>query len=104
MPGTVERGIGETGVQFHPILRGINHIVQVVRRPADLTPFVSESYPSGPGGIRLTPLAGWLEARTGDIHAGRAWAVDPFAMAHPGSGWVAQAEGAGVQGAAADHC
>ncbi len=75
-------------------LRDINHIVQVVRRPADQAPFVSESYPTGQGGVRLTPLADWLDARTRDIRAGKAWAVDPFAMADPFSTWVARARGA----------
>lgn len=67
----------------HPRLRGINHIAQVLRRPADQAPFVSESYSTGPGGVRLTPLADWLDANSRHIRDGRAWAVDPFAMARP---------------------
>ena len=65
----------------YPRVRGINHIVQVLRHPADGTALVSESYPSGPGGVRLTPLTDWLNANAPHIAAGRAWAVDAFAMA-----------------------
>jgi hypothetical protein len=37
-----------------PRARGINHIVQVVRRPTDQIPFVSESIgPDNKGGVRL---------------------------------------------------
>jgi hypothetical protein len=75
-----------------PRLRGINHIVQVVRRPADQAPFVTESRgPSGQGGVRLTPLADWLHGNARYIQAGKAWAVDPFAMADPFSEWVIRA-------------
>jgi hypothetical protein len=74
-------------------LRGINHIVQVVRRPADQAPFVSESCAAGQGGVRLTPLADWLDAHTREIQAGNAWSVDPFAMADPFSTWVTRARG-----------
>jgi hypothetical protein len=67
----------------YPRTRGINHIVQVVRRPADQAAFVSESIgPDGKGGIRLMPLDTWLDAFRPFIAAGKAWAVDPFAMAH----------------------
>lgn len=65
-----------------PRLRGINHIVQVVRRPTDPAPFVSESIDAGSkAGIRLTPLGDWLERNSRFLHEGKAWAVDPFAMA-----------------------
>ncbi len=65
-----------------PRLRGINHIAQIVRRPADQAPFVSESYSINPGGIRLMPLAPWLDIWANEIQAGKAWAVDPFALAN----------------------
>ena len=40
-----------------PRARGINHIVQLVYRPADQMSFVSESIgPDDKGGVRLTPL------------------------------------------------
>jgi hypothetical protein len=67
----------------YPRLRGINHIVQVLRRPTDGAPYVSESHPGGSGGVRLTPLADWLTANASQIQDGRAWAVDPLAMARP---------------------
>jgi len=62
----------------HPRPRGINHIVQLIRRPADDAPFVSESYGGNPAGIRLSPLAEWFESWQPIIHSGNAWAVDPF--------------------------
>jgi hypothetical protein len=65
----------------YPRLRGINHIVQVLRRAPDDAAFVSESHPSGKGGVRLTPLTEWINANAPHIQGGRAWAVDPFAMA-----------------------
>src|SRR5262249_22010226 len=65
----------------YPRVRGINHIVQVLRHPADDTAFVSESHPSGQGGVRLMPLADWLNANASYIRGGKAWAVDAFAMA-----------------------
>ena len=71
-----------------PRLRGINHIAQVVRRPSDGAAFVSESYGDEPGGVRLAPLADWLDVRRRDIRAGNAWAADPFAMADPSSPWI----------------
>ena len=57
----------------YPRLRGINHIVQVLRGPADDSAFVSESHPSGEGGVRLTPLADWLDVNAPHIQGGRAW-------------------------------
>jgi hypothetical protein len=68
----------------YPRVRGINHIVQVLRDPPDDTAFVSESHPSGRGGVRLSPLTGRLNANAPHIQAGRAWAVDAFAMARFG--------------------
>lgn len=71
-----------------PRLRGINHIALVVRRRADQTPFVSESYSINPGGVRLTPLRPWLDNWANEIRSGKAWAVDPFALADPSSAWI----------------
>jgi hypothetical protein len=65
----------------HPRLRGITHIVQVVRRPDDDAPFVSESFDGSVSGIRLTPLAQWLARAQPTIGASEAWAVDPFRLA-----------------------
>lgn len=97
LPRIATIGLNEgyfTWQENRPRLRGINHIAQVVRRPADQAPFVSESYSAGRGGVRLTPLIDWLDAHTRDIQAGKAWAVDPFAMADPFSTWVTRARGA----------
>jgi len=66
----------------HPRPRGITHIVQVVRRPEDDAPFVSEAFGGSPlPGISLTPLAEWLALAQPRIRAGEVWAVDPFRMA-----------------------
>jgi hypothetical protein len=66
----------------HPRPRGITHIVQVVRRPEDGAPFVSEAFGGSPlPGISLTPLAEWLALAQPRIRAGEVWAVDPFRMA-----------------------
>jgi hypothetical protein len=66
----------------HPRPRGITHIVQVVRRPEDDAPFVSESFGSSPlPGISLTPLVEWLVLAQPRIRAGEMWAVDPFRIA-----------------------
>jgi len=47
-----------TGLADHPRPRGITHVAQVVRRPHDGAPFVSDSISTAvPPGIRLTPLA-----------------------------------------------
>ncbi|WP_129958698.1 hypothetical protein [Paraburkholderia sp. UYCP14C] len=65
----------------HPRPRGITHIVQVVRRPEDDAPFVSESFGgSVPPGISLTPLARWLALRRQHLRAGEMWAVNPFRL------------------------
>jgi hypothetical protein len=77
-----------------PRLRGINHIVQLVRRPADGARFVSESYGDASNGVRLTPLDAWLSDWRAEIADGRAWAVDPFAMADPAAAWMLRARGA----------
>jgi len=65
----------------YPRSRGITHIVQVVRRPIDDAPMVSESLGwIEPYGIRLTPLDEWLVLARPHMQAGEIWAVDPFAM------------------------
>lgn len=81
---TIGLNMGDFGWEKNfPRTRGINHIVQVVRRPTDQTPFVSESIgPEGKGGVRLMPLGEWLDAFSSHIFADKAWAVDPFGMAN----------------------
>jgi hypothetical protein len=81
---TIGLNLGTFGWETNfPRTRGINHIVQVVRRPADQMPFVSEAIgPDDNGGVRLMPLDQWLAAFNSCISAGDAWAVDPFAMAN----------------------
>ncbi|WP_414441216.1 hypothetical protein [Burkholderia sp. 22PA0106] len=66
----------------HPRLRGITHIVQVVCRPEDGAPFVSESYCGAVSpGISLMPLEAWLVQSRPYLCAGEMWAVDPFGLA-----------------------
>jgi hypothetical protein len=81
---TIGLNIGDFGWETNfPRTRGINHIVQVVHRPADQMSFVSESIgPDDKGGVRLTPLTAWLRDCVRFIAVGKAWAVDPFAMAN----------------------
>jgi hypothetical protein len=81
---TIGLNIGDFGWETNlPRTRGINHIVQVVHRPADQMSFVSESIgPDDKGGVRVTPLAAWLRDCDRFIAVGKAWAVDPFAMAN----------------------
>jgi hypothetical protein len=63
----------------HPRSRGITHVVQVLRRLSDGAPFVSEAQGwSEPYGLRLMPLADWLDVTRAYIKRGEAWAVDPF--------------------------
>jgi hypothetical protein len=91
LPRNATIGLNEgylTWQENYPRLRGINHIVQVVHRPTDDAPFVSESHPSGQGGVRLAPLGEWIEANAGYLQGRNAWAVDPFAMANPFSAFV----------------
>jgi hypothetical protein len=65
-----------------PRTRGINHVVQIVHRPGDQMSFVSESIgPDDRGGVRLTLLAAWFRDCDRFISVGKAWAVEPFAMA-----------------------
>lgn len=69
----------------HPRPRGITHIVQLVRRPEDDAPFVSESFGgSAPPGLTLTALAEWLARWQPRLSAAEAWAVDPFRLAEGG--------------------
>jgi hypothetical protein len=69
----------------HPRPRGITHIVQVVRRPADGAPFVSEAQGwSEPRGVRMMPLADWLDVTRDFLRRGEAWAVDAFAKRSTG--------------------
>ena len=64
----------------HPRSRGITHVVQVLRRLSDGAPFVSEAQGwSAPYGLRLMPLADWLDVTRAYIKRGEAWAVDAFA-------------------------
>jgi len=65
-----------------PRVRGITHIVQIVRRPQDDAPFVSESFgdPVRPG-ISLTPLADWLVRSQPLLQLDAVWAVDAFRLA-----------------------
>jgi hypothetical protein len=66
----------------HPRLRGITHIVQIVRRPDDDAPFVSEAFGGSVApGISLTPLAQWLARSQPSILANEVWAVDAFRLA-----------------------
>ena len=71
---------GGAWAENHPRPRGITHVVQVVRRPDDGAPFVSESQGwSEPHGLRLMPLSAWLDVTQAYIKRGEAWAVNAFA-------------------------
>jgi len=64
----------------HPRPRGITHVVQVVRRPDDDVPFVTEAQGwAEPYGLRLLPLAEWLEMTRAWLRPGDACPVDAFA-------------------------
>ena len=66
----------------HPRTRGITHIAQVVRRPLDGSPFVSESFGgAAEPGISLTPLNDWLSRANAHCGVHEIWAVDPFRLA-----------------------
>lgn len=72
---------GGAWAKNHPRPRGITHVVQVVRRHDDGAPFVSEAQGwSEPHGLRLMPLAAWLDVTQAYIKCGEAWAVDAFAQ------------------------
>ncbi|MDE4909270.1 hypothetical protein PQI07_00960 [Methylobacterium sp. 092160098-2] len=65
----------------HPRPRGITHVVQVVHRPGDHAPYVSEAQGMAePYGLRLLPLAKWIAGTRDDLKSGMAWAVAPFAV------------------------
>lgn len=71
---------GGAWAKNHPRPRGITHVVQVVHRPGDHAPYVSEAQGmTKPYGLRLTPLAEWIEQTRDDLKPDRAWAVTPFA-------------------------
>jgi hypothetical protein len=58
----------------HPRPRGITHVVQIVRRPWDGVPFVSEAQEmTQPYGLRLMPLQEWLERARDYLKPGMAW-------------------------------
>lgn len=64
----------------HPRPRSITHVVQIVRRPGDDAPFVTESQGwAQPFGLRLLPLSDWLNITESYLRVGEAWAVDAFA-------------------------
>ncbi|WP_154677912.1 hypothetical protein [Paraburkholderia nodosa] len=66
----------------HPRSRSITHIAQVVRRPEDGAPFVSESFGGAVSpGISLTPLEEWLAQSGPHLRAAEMWAVDPVRLA-----------------------
>jgi hypothetical protein len=75
--------LGEpTGIANHPRARGITHIAQVVRRPEDDAPFVSESIGSAvPPELRLMPLGDWLALMRTRVTADGLWEVDAFRSA-----------------------
>lgn len=77
---------GGAWAKNRPRPRGITHVVQVVRRPGDRAPYVSEAQGmSQPYGLRLLPLSEWV-ARTHDyLKPGMAWAVDPFVLREAGA-------------------
>jgi hypothetical protein len=74
---------GGAWAQNHPRPRGITHIVQIVRRPGDGAPFVSEAQGlAEPYGLRLLPLSDWFDVTQAYLIVGESWAVDPFAKLH----------------------
>lgn len=77
---TIGLNLGHSGWETnHPRPRGINHIVQVVRRPSDGAAFVSEAlgFPKRRG-VLLTPLGEWLDWSKAWIKAGTVYAGAPF--------------------------
>jgi len=83
LPRFVTVGLQQGGGDWaknHPRPRGITHIVQIVGRPTDGALFVSESQGwAAPTGLRLLPLADWLEVTSEYLKTGKSWAVDAFA-------------------------
>ncbi|MDB5652962.1 MAG: hypothetical protein JWQ94_575 [Tardiphaga sp.] len=75
----------------HPRPRGITHVVQIVRRPGDDAPFVTESQGwARPFGLRLLPLSDWLNTTERYLKVGEAWAVDAFAATSVAGGSVSR--------------
>jgi hypothetical protein len=71
---------GGACAENHPRPRGITHVVQIIRRPDDGAPFVSEAQGwSAPRGLRLMPLSAWLDVTHVYLKHGEAWAVNAFA-------------------------
>ncbi len=65
----------------NPRPRGITHVVQVVHRPGDRAPYVSEAQGmSEPYGLRLLPLSEWIAQTRAYLKPGVAWAVSPFKL------------------------
>lgn len=63
-----------------PRPRGVTHVVQLLQRPSDGAGFVTEAQGwAKPYGLRLIPLADWLEVTRPYLKRGEAWAVDAFA-------------------------
>jgi hypothetical protein len=57
-------------------------MVQVVGRPGDGAPFVSEAFGGSVApGISLTPLTEWLARSQPSVLANEIWAVDAFRIA-----------------------
>ncbi len=70
---------GGAWAKNHPRPRGITHVVQIVRRPEDGAPFVSEAQGwSEPRGLRLMSLPAWLDVTRAYLKRGEAWAVNAF--------------------------
>lgn len=75
----VQQG-GGAWAKNHPRPRGITHVVQVVHRPGDHAPYVSEAQGmTKPYGLRLLPLTEWIERTRDYLKPDMAWAVAPFA-------------------------
>lgn len=70
---------GGAWAKNHPRPRGITHVVQVVHRPGDRAPYVSEAQGmTQPYGVRLLPLAEWIDRTQDYLKRDVAWAVAPF--------------------------
>lgn len=71
---------GGAWAKNHPRPRGITHVVQLVHRPGDHAPYVSEAQGMRqPYGLRLLPLAEWIEQTRDYLKPDMAWAVAPLA-------------------------
>jgi hypothetical protein len=70
-----------------PRVYGIDHIVQVVRNPADDQLFISQSSSSG-GGVNVVRLTNWLDQLKSLVVSGRVHAVDPFGLADPNTDYI----------------